>query len=84
MATINRIRWSNSAALAWLFGPRLAGGPWPRHRAGHAQRRARRLWAKWRWSSRVQDSLAGLNPGLPPSALDDAFRKLTRSRRFDS
>ena len=28
---------------------------------------------------RVQDSLAELNPSLPSSALDDAFRKLTRS-----
>ena len=27
---------------------------------------------------RVQDSLAELNPSLPPSALDDAYRKLTR------
>ena len=28
---------------------------------------------------RLRDSLAELNPSLPPSALDDAFRKLTRS-----
>ena len=27
---------------------------------------------------RLRDALGGLNPGLPPSALDDAFRKLTR------
>ena len=27
---------------------------------------------------RVQDALAELNPTLPPSAMDDAFRDLTR------
>ena len=26
---------------------------------------------------RLRDALAGLNPGLPASALDDAFRRLT-------
>ncbi len=28
--------------------------------------------------NRLQDALARLNPDLPPEALDDAFRKLTR------
>ena len=34
--------------------------------------------ASWRWSERVFDALALLNPDLPETALDDAFRNLTR------
>ena len=33
---------------------------------------------RWRWSVGLQDSLAELNLSLPQSALDDAFRRLTR------
>ena len=29
---------------------------------------------------RLRDALSQLNPSLPPSALEDAFRKLTRSQ----
>ncbi len=33
---------------------------------------------------RLRDVLARLNPELPPEALDDAFRKITRARGWAS
>ena len=66
------------AALDWLsalgwqvaHGPDIAPGTPNAERTDYGQVVLER---------RVQDSLAELNPSLPPSALDDAFRKLTRS-----
>ena len=66
------------AALDWLsalgwqvaHGPDIAPGTPNAERTDYGQVALER---------RVQDSLAELNPSLPPSALDDAFRKLTRS-----
>ena len=66
------------AALDWLsalgwqvaHGPDIAPGTPNAERTGYGQVVLER---------RVQDSLAELNASLPRSALDDAFRKLTRS-----
>ena len=66
-----------AAALAWLttlgwqvaHGPDIAPGTPNAERTDYGQVALER---------RVQDSLAELNPSLPPSALDDAFRRLTR------
>ena len=65
------------AALDWLatlgwqvaHGPDIAPGTPNAERTDYGQVVLER---------RVPDSLAELNPSLPPSALDDAFRKLTR------
>ena len=65
------------AALDWLsalgwqvtHGPDIAPGTPSAERSDYGQVALER---------RVQDSLAELNPSLPQSALDDAFRKLTR------
>ena len=77
MATINESM-VESAALDWLsglgwqvaHGPDIAPGTPNAERTDYGQVVLER---------RVQDSLAELNPSLPLSALDDAFRKLTRS-----
>ena len=68
-----------AAALAWLenlgwgvaHGPDIAPGSAGAERDDYGQVVLER---------RLRDALAGLNPGLPESALDDAFRKLTRPR----
>ena len=65
------------AALDWLrglgwrvaHGPDIAPGVSGAERADYGQVALER---------RLRDALAELNPSLPPSALDDAFRKLTR------
>ena len=64
-------------ALEWLdglgwrvaHGPEIAPGTANPERSDYGQVALER---------RLQDSLAELNPGLPASALDDAFRRLTR------
>ena len=66
------------AALDWLsalgwqvaHGPDIAPGMPNAERSNYGQMVLER---------RLGDSLAELNPSLPTSALDDAFRKLTRS-----
>ena len=66
------------AALAWLHGlgwqvahgPPIAPGTPNAERGDYGQVVLER---------RLRDSLAVLNPSLPSDALDDAFRKLTRS-----
>ncbi len=59
------------AALGWqvAHGPDIAPGTPNAERTDYGQVVLER---------RVPDSLAELNPSLPPPALDDAFRKLTR------
>ena len=59
------------SALGWMVahGPDIAPGMPNAERTDYGEVTLERL---------VQDSLAKLNPSLPPSALDDAFRKLTR------
>ena len=65
------------AALEWLagigwqtaYGPDIAPGGEAEERAGYGDVVL---------EGRVRDALARLNPGLPPDALDDAFRRLTR------
>ena len=64
-------------ALDWLFalgwkvahGPDIAPGTPNAERTDYGQVALER---------RLRDALADLNPGLPASALDDAFRRLTR------
>ena len=66
------------AALEWLtalgwqsaHGPDIAPGAPGEERAGYSAVVLER---------RLRDALARLNPDLPLEALDDAFRKLTRS-----
>jgi type I restriction enzyme R subunit len=65
------------AALGWLeslgwtvkHGPDIAPGELAAERSGYAQVVL---------TERLRQALARLNPTLPPEALDDAFRKLTR------
>ncbi len=59
------------ANLGWqtLRGPDIAPGAPGSERADYGQVALER---------RLRDALARLNPGLPPSALEDAFRRLTR------
>ena len=66
-----------SAALDWLaaLGWRTAHG---QDMAPGTPNAERSDYGQVALERRVQDSLAELNPSLPPSALDDAFRKLTR------
>ena len=66
------------AALDWLsaLGWKVAHGPDIAPGTPNAERTD---YGQVVLERRVQDSLAELNPSLPPSALDDAFRKLTRS-----
>jgi type I restriction enzyme R subunit len=66
-----------SAALAWLsglgwqvkHGAEIAPGEFSAERADYGQVVL---------EQRLRDALARLNPDLPPEALEDAFRKLTR------
>ena len=66
------------AALAWLrgLGWRVAHGPDIAPDAPNAERGD---YGQVVLERRLQDALTELNPSLPASALDDAFRKLTRS-----
>ena len=66
------------AALDWLsaLGWKVAHGPDIAPGTPNAERTD---YGQVVLERRVQDSLAELNPSLPPSALDDAFPKLTRS-----
>lgn len=67
------------AALAWLeglgwtvkHGPDIAPGELGAEREDYGQVVL---------GSRLRQALAGLNPALPPEALEDAFRRLTRPR----
>ena len=65
------------AALDWLrsLGWQVAQGPDIAPNTPNAERADYRQVVLER---RLRDALAELNPGLPSSALDDAFRKLTR------
>ena len=65
------------AALDWLaaLGWQVAHGPDIAPDAPNAERDD---YGQVVLESRLRDALAELNPGLPASALDDAFRKLTR------
>ena len=66
------------AALAWLeslgwsvkHGPEIAPGELAAERGDYGQVVL---------NERLRQALARLNPGLPPEALDDAFRRLTRT-----
>ena len=65
------------AALAWLesIGWHIAHGP---DIAPGMPAAERRDYGEVVLARRLRDALARLNPGLPASALEDAFRKLTR------
>ena len=64
------------AALGWLagLGWRVAHGP---DIAPHAPGAERDDYGEVVLDRRLRDALAALNPSLPSSALDDAYRKLT-------
>ena len=66
------------ATLDWLagLGWAVAHGPDIAPDTPNAQRND---YGQVVLERRLRDSLAELNPSLPPSALDDAFRKFTRS-----
>ena len=66
------------AALAWLhdIGWGVAHGP---DIAPDAPGAERNDYGQVVLERRLRDALAELNPGLPAEALDDAFRKLTRT-----
>ena len=66
-----------AASLAWLenLGWCVAHGP---DIAPDALGAERSDYGQVALERRLRDALADLNPGLPVSALDDAFRKLTR------
>ena len=65
------------AALDWLsaLGWQVAHGPDIAPETPNAERDD---YGQVVLERRLRDALAALNPGLPASALDDAFRKLTR------
>ena len=65
------------AALAWLsdLGWQIAHGPDIAPDAPNAERDD---YGQVVLERRLRDALAALNPGLPTSALDDTYRKLTR------
>ena len=65
-----------SAALAWLsdLGWQVAHGPDIAPDTPNAERDD---YGQVVLERRLRDGLAGLNPSLPPTALDDAFRRLT-------
>ncbi|MCC6764970.1 MAG: type I restriction endonuclease subunit R [Deltaproteobacteria bacterium] len=70
------------AALAWLeaAGWRIAHGP---DIAPDMPAAERRDYGEVVLAQRLRDALARLNPALPPEALEDAFRKLTRPEGAD-
>lgn len=63
--------WLDELGYALLSGPSIAAGE-PTAERGDPNYRDVIL------ERRLKQALAGLNPELPPEALDDAFRKLTR------
>ena len=66
-----------AAALEWLegLGWNVAHGP---DIAPHAEGAERADYTEVILEQRLRDTLDRLNPNLPPEALDDAFRKITR------
>ncbi len=64
------LAWTEGLGHAVLSGPAIAPGEFGAERATYGQVVLER---------RLQDALARLNPDLPPDALEDAFRKLTRA-----
>ena len=63
--------WFSAVGYAVLQGPEIAAGE-PRGE------RSDRNYRDVILERRLNQALASLNSGLPPDALDDAFRKLTR------
>src|SRR5881409_826853 len=63
------LAWLGSLGWRVLYGPEIAPGELAAERADYGQVVLER---------RLRDALARLNPALPPEAIDDAFRKLTR------
>jgi type I restriction enzyme R subunit len=70
------------AALAWLesIGWRITHGP---NIAPDMPAAERGDYREVLLARRLRDALARLNPALPPDALEDAFRKLTRPEGAD-
>ena len=76
MTTLNE-NTVEQAALSWLreLGWQVAHGP---DIAPDGPSPERDDYGDVVLARRLRDALARLNPGLPPEALDDAYRKLTR------
>ena len=68
------------AALAWLDGLGYAVQFGPAIAPGEAAA-AREDYGQVVLAGRLRDALARLNPDVPPAALDEAYRKLTRPDR---
>ena len=66
------LAWLDGLGYAILHGPEIAVGMPGAERTDPGYRDVV-------LERRVRQALVRLNPGLPPEALDDAFRKLTRS-----
>jgi len=71
------LAWLEALGYAVLHGPDISPG-------GNTLTPALSQWEREKYSDvvlerRVRDALAALNPALPAEALEDAFRKLTRS-----
>ena len=68
------------AALAWLaaLGYTVAHAPDLAYGAASAER-TDPAFRDVTLDGRLRDALTRLNPSLPPDAIDDAFRKLTRT-----
>ena len=64
------LAWLESVGYSVLHGPDIAAGEPAAERSDYGQVVLER---------RLRQALARLNPDLPPEALDDAFRKLTRA-----
>ena len=77
------------AALAWLEALGFAVGYGPDISPGgdtltlSLSQRERESYGEVVLAQRLRDALARLNPDLPPEALDEAFRKLTRPESAD-
>ena len=64
--------WLAGLGYAWRFGPDIAPGEAAAERDDYGQAVL---------AQRLRDALARLNPHVPPAALDEAYRKLTRPDR---
>jgi len=65
------LAWLEGAGWSVLYGADMVPGELFAERAGYEQVIL---------EQRLRDALGRLNPELPPEALEDAFRKLTRPK----
>src|SRR4051812_29334359 len=65
------LAWLDTLGYAVLYGPDIAVGP--------AAERNEPIYRDVILVGRLRKALACLNPDLPPGALDDAYRRLTKA-----